>query len=108
MKPGRIPMGGMNMNALMKQAQKMQDNIKKLQEELENREYTATSGGGAVTAVVKSKQVKSLTISPTPRTQRCSPTSFSPLSTRLSKRLRTHTQPRWAKSRAAWAVFSKP
>ena len=54
MKPGRIPMGGMNMNALMKQAQKMQDNIKKLQEELENREYTATSGGGAVTAVVKS------------------------------------------------------
>ena len=64
MKPGRIPMGGMNMNALMKQAQKMQDNIKKLQEELENREYTATSGGGAVTAVVKSKQVKPLTISP--------------------------------------------
>ena len=64
MKPGRMPMGGMNMNNLMKQAQKMQADMAKLQEELESREYTATSGGGAVTAVVKGKTLVSLTISP--------------------------------------------
>ena len=63
MKPGRMP-GGMNMNALMKQAQKMQADMKKLQEELVNREYTATSGGGAVTAVVKGKALLSLSIKP--------------------------------------------
>lgn len=63
MKPGRMP-GGMNMNALMKQAQKMQADIAKLQEDLENREYTATAGGGAVTAVVKGKALLSLSISP--------------------------------------------
>ena len=40
MKPGRIP-GGMNMNALMKQAQKMQADMQKKQAELELREYTA-------------------------------------------------------------------
>lgn len=63
MKPGRMP-GGMNMNALMKQAQKMQADMQKLQEELENREYTATAGGGAVTAVVKGKALLSLSIKP--------------------------------------------
>ena len=63
MKGGKMP-GGFNMNALMKQAQKMQQDMQKLQEELENREFEASAGGGAVTAVVCHKQVKSLTISP--------------------------------------------
>ena len=63
MKGGRVP-GGFNMNALMKQAQKMQQDMQKLQEELENREFEASAGGGAVKAVVSHKQVKSLTIAP--------------------------------------------
>ena len=63
MKPGRIP-GGMNMNALMKQAQKMQADMQKKQAELELREYTATAGGGAVSATVQNKQIKNLTIKP--------------------------------------------
>lgn len=45
--------GGMgNMSSMLKQAQKMQSNIKALQVELEKREYTASSGGGAVTVTV--------------------------------------------------------
>lgn len=63
MKPGRMP-GGMNMNALMKQAQKMQADMQKKQAELEMREYTATAGGGAVSATVMNKQLKNLTINP--------------------------------------------
>ncbi|MEA4919992.1 MAG: YbaB/EbfC family nucleoid-associated protein [Clostridiaceae bacterium] len=63
MKPGKMP-GGFNMNALMKQAQKMQEDMAKLQAELETREFTASAGGGAVKAVVCGKLLKSLEISP--------------------------------------------
>ena len=63
MKPGRMP-GGFNMNAMMKQAQKMQEDMKKLQDELAVREFTASAGGGAVKATVCSKQLKKLEISP--------------------------------------------
>ncbi len=63
MKPGKMP-GGFNMNAMMKQAQKLQQDMAKLQEELEQRTYEASAGGGAVTAVVAGKQLKSLNISP--------------------------------------------
>lgn len=56
--------GGMNMN-VMKQAQKMQQEMMKMQEELENAEYSATSGGGVVTAVVSGRhELTSLTIDP--------------------------------------------
>lgn len=55
--------GAQNMNAMIRQAQKMQDEITVLQEEIENREFSATSGGGAVEVVVTGKKtVKSLTI----------------------------------------------
>jgi len=64
MKPGKGMPGGFNMNAMMKQAQKLQQDMQKLQEELETREYTASAGGGAVTATVAGKLVKSLVISP--------------------------------------------
>ena len=47
--------GGMNMN-MIKQAQKMQQDMLKAQEELEQKEYEATAGGGAVTAVVSGKR----------------------------------------------------
>ena len=63
MKPGRMP-GGFNINAMMKQAQKLQADMAKLQAELEAREFQASAGGGAVTAVVSGKQLKSLTIAP--------------------------------------------
>ena len=50
-KPGRMP-GGFNMNAMMKQAQKLQNDMTKLQAELEQREYTASAGGNAVSVTV--------------------------------------------------------
>lgn len=57
-------MGGMNMN-MIKQAQKMQADMVKMQEELEKAEYTATAGGGVVTAVVSGKkELNSLVIDP--------------------------------------------
>lgn len=57
--------GASNMNGLMKQAQKMQEEMARAQAELEEREFTATSGGGAVTVVVSGKkELKSLTIEP--------------------------------------------
>ena len=46
--------GGMNMN-MIKQAQKMQQDMLKMQEEMEAKEYEATSGGGMVTARVNGK-----------------------------------------------------
>ena len=56
--------GGMNMN-MIKQAQKMQQDMLKMQEEMESKEYDATAGGGMVKAVVNGKhEVLSLTINP--------------------------------------------
>ena len=43
--------GGMNQASMMKQAQKMQEDLLKMQEQLETATYTATAGGGAVKAV---------------------------------------------------------
>ena len=55
--------GAQNMNAMIRQAQKMQDEITILQEDIENREFSATSGGGAVSVVVTGKKtIQSLTI----------------------------------------------
>lgn len=58
--------GGMpNMQNLMKQAQAMQEKAAKAQEELENMELTASSGGGAVEIVITGKKViKSIKIDP--------------------------------------------
>jgi len=54
-----------NMNAMVRQAQKMQDEIVELQNEIEEREYTATAGGGAVEVVLSGKKtIKSLTLKP--------------------------------------------
>ena len=59
------PMGGnINMN-MIKQAQKMQQDMLKMQEEMENKEYEATVGGGMVKAVVNGKHtVLSVEINP--------------------------------------------
>ena len=47
--------GGMN-PGMIKQMQKMQQEMLRTQEELENRTFTASSGGGAVTATVTGKR----------------------------------------------------
>ncbi|MBQ6884133.1 MAG: YbaB/EbfC family nucleoid-associated protein [Clostridia bacterium] len=63
----RIPNSGGpgNMNQMLKQAQKMQEDMATLQADLEAREYTATSGGGAVSVVVDGKHlIKSIKINP--------------------------------------------
>ena len=53
------------MQQLARQAQKMQEAMETATEELEAKEYSATSGGGAVKAVVNGKmEVKSLDIDP--------------------------------------------
>ena len=57
--------GGMNQAAMMKQAQKMQQEMLRMQEEMENKTYSATAGGGMVTANVNGKhEVVSLQINP--------------------------------------------
>ena len=50
--------GGMpgNMNNILKQAQKMQENMQKMQEELEAKEVEASVGGGAVTVKANGKK----------------------------------------------------
>ena len=54
--------GGGNMR---KQAQKMQEEFLKMQQELENTEFSATAGGGAVKAtMVGTRSLKSIEISP--------------------------------------------
>lgn len=57
--------GGGNMNNLIKQAQKFQKDMEVMQKELENKEFQASVGGGAVTAVVNGKkQVCEMKINP--------------------------------------------
>jgi len=62
---GGMPMGGgMNMN-MMKQAQKMQQELLKMQQEMESKTFSATSGGGMVEATVNGKhELTALTIDP--------------------------------------------
>jgi len=60
--PGGMGMpGGANMANLMKQAQKMQRQMEESQKELEEKEFTAKAGGGAVEVTVTGKkEIKSL------------------------------------------------
>jgi DNA-binding YbaB/EbfC family protein len=62
---GRGGMAGMpNMN-MLKKAQQMQAEMQRTQAMLEEKNYTATAGGGAVTAVVSGKrQIVSLELKP--------------------------------------------
>ena len=56
--------GGMNMQAMMKQAQKMQESMLKAQEEIAQMESTGTAGGGMVTTVTGTSTLKSIAIKP--------------------------------------------
>ena len=65
----RLPQGygssSMNPNNMMKQVQKMQEDMQRAQEELEAKEYTASVGGGAVEITMTGKKsVTSVKISP--------------------------------------------
>lgn len=65
----RLPkgMGGgpQDMNSMIRQAQKMQENMEALQAELDAREYTVQAGGGMVTVVITgTKQIKTIEIKP--------------------------------------------
>jgi DNA-binding YbaB/EbfC family protein len=60
----RIPKGP-SMNDMLKQAQKMQEDMANLQAELEEREYDISAGGGAVSLKINGKkQVTELNIAP--------------------------------------------
>ena len=65
----RLPkgMGGgpQNMQSMIKQAQKMQQDMMRMQQELQEKEYEAAAGGGVVTATVTGKrELKALEIDP--------------------------------------------
>ena len=61
---GGMP-GGMNQAAMMKQAQKMQQELLRMQQEQETKTFTAKAGGGMVAATVNGKhELTALEINP--------------------------------------------
>ena len=57
--------GAQNMNAMLRQAQKMQEDMAALQEELDAREYDVSAGGGVVGVKINGKkEVLSIDIKP--------------------------------------------
>ena len=57
--------GGMNQAAMMKQAQKLQQQMLQMQQEQEAKTYTAKAGGGMVSATVNGKhELVNLEINP--------------------------------------------
>jgi len=57
--------GGGNMQALMRQAQKMQEDMKRIRDEIDNSEYTSSVGGGMVEVTMYgNKTVKRVAIKP--------------------------------------------
>ncbi len=57
--------GGGNMGNLMKQAQKMQKDMEKMQDELKERSVEATAGGGAIKVTVTGKkEIQEIIINP--------------------------------------------
>ena len=65
----RLPkgMGGgpQNMQGMLRQAQKMQEDMATLQEDLDNREYDVSAGGGVVRVKITGKlEIKSIDIEP--------------------------------------------
>ena len=57
--------GAQNMNAMLQQAQKMQEDMAALQEELDAREYDVSAGGGVVNVKINGKkQILSIDLAP--------------------------------------------
>ena len=56
---------GPSMNSMLRQAQKMQEDMAALQEDLDSREYDVSAGGGAVSLKINGKrEILSIDISP--------------------------------------------
>lgn len=63
--PKGMGQGPANMQGMLKQAQKMQEDMAAMQEELDLREYQVQAGGGAVEIKINGKlEVQSINISP--------------------------------------------
>ncbi|MBR6761912.1 MAG: YbaB/EbfC family nucleoid-associated protein [Oscillospiraceae bacterium] len=63
--PKQFQGGGQDMNSMIHQAKKMQDQIAALQEDIEGRTFSASAGGGAVNVVVTGKKtVQSIELKP--------------------------------------------
>ena len=63
--PKGMGQGPANMQGMLKQAQKMQEDMAALQEELDSREYTVKAGGGAVEITISGTlEIKKIDISP--------------------------------------------
>lgn len=65
----RLPQGygsnAQNMNSMIKQAQKMQEEMEKAQEEIKAKEYSTTIGGGVVEITMTGDKIlKSITLKP--------------------------------------------
>lgn len=62
--PGNFNKSG-SVNNMLKQAQKMQSEMSKIQEDLNNKEFSASSGGGAVSVVILgNRTIKSINLKP--------------------------------------------
>lgn len=63
--PDGMGKGPSNMNAMMRQAQKMQEDMALLQEDLDSREYDVSAGGGVVNIKINGKkEIVSIEIKP--------------------------------------------
>ena len=63
--PKEYTQGAQGMQGMIKQAQKMQEEVARKQEELEQKEYKINAGGGAVSVTINGKkEILSLEISP--------------------------------------------
>ena len=63
--PKGMGAGPTNMQGMLKQAQKMQEDMAALQEDLDNREYDIKAGGGVVTVKINGKmEILSIDIKP--------------------------------------------
>lgn len=63
--PKQFQGGGQDMNSMIHQARKMQDQITALQEDIEQRTFDATAGGGAVSVTVTGKKtLQAITLKP--------------------------------------------
>lgn len=63
--PQGMGKGPSDMNSMIRQAQKMQEEMASMQEELEQREYEIAAGGGMVKLLITGKkEIKTIEISP--------------------------------------------
>ena len=63
--PEGMGKGAGNMNSMLRQAQKLQEDMAALQAELEEREYEVSSGGGVCKIVINGKkQIQTITLDP--------------------------------------------